>query len=155
MSKRDIEELCFGALKGAAISILFAYLGAKPVGAVQPQTLTDLAGTWVNTQTSGAVAQVIIAGPDVHPYGFCSPTNCDWGSHSALFFSNGISSSTAIGFQVTIDLTSQTEYLQGHLITGPAGQRLLEITTQTTFPQGDSRNNYEVTEDFQIGPAGV
>src|SRR5437667_11706196 len=148
----------FGIFVAATrILLLLATLGSSLAEAGQPTNASALLGTWVNVKNTDffSVARIVITDVsgnfEVHPYGSCSPTLCDWGAHPALRFSSSVGSSTAIGFQVTINFTFASSYLQGHLIKTPTGQTLLEITRQTRFLlRGDLRNDYEQTERFQL-----
>ncbi|PYX40233.1 MAG: hypothetical protein DMG81_06925 [Acidobacteria bacterium] len=150
-------RVCGEVARTAALLLLLVHFAGNAAQAVQPKNTVGLAGAWVNTQTTGLVAQVVITsgavGTEVHPYGFCSPTFCDWGGQPASVFSGSIGSSIAIGFHATITSTSETDYMQAHLIKGPSGEKLLEITTQVVFAAGDPRTKYEATEEFQIGTA--
>jgi hypothetical protein len=139
----------------AGLLILFSICASNRSYALQPSNSSQLNGTWVNTQSSGLIAQVDIIGVadtfEVHPYGFCSPTLCDWGSQPAYRFSGSVTSNNAIGFQLTSGASTDTKFIQGHL----TGAGTLEITTQIKFPQGSPNNNYEVTEEFQLGTTGA
>lgn len=131
---------------------LLACFGTGTAEAEQPTDASPLLGTWVSTKTDGGLAEIVITDVsgnfEVHPYGSCSPTFCDWGIHPALRFSNSIGSSTAIGLQLTINFKFATRYMQGRIITNSLGQTLLEITTQTRFL--DQRNDYQLTENFKL-----
>jgi len=141
----------------AGLLTLFALLASKKAGAVQPPN-SALNGTWVNTQSSGLIEQVVIGGGfgslGVHLYGFCSPSPCDWGSSGASRFSDGVTSQTAVGFRLTVSSSTDNKTVQGHL----TGSGTLEVTTQISYPQGGPDNAYEVTDEFQLqgstgGPA--
>src|SRR3989442_16022735 len=82
--KRSVRKLRLGRLASAiALVVLLTGLGSSPVEAKQPTNASPLLGTWVNTKTTGGLAKVVITDVsgdfEVHPYGFCSPTFCDWG----------------------------------------------------------------------------
>jgi hypothetical protein len=116
-----------------------------------PPTLT---GVWTAVKSYGGLTRVIVTESggtfQIHPFGSCSPTDCDWGVQSASQFGNSPSSSTSVGFQSSINQTFASRFLQGHLILSTSGETLLEITTQTTFATRDPRYDYELAEDFQL-----
>ena len=134
--------------------LIFPATFEVPLQAKQPTIVTQLVGNWVNLKNDGGVARIVITYVNgnflVHPYGYCSPTFCDWGAQLAWRFSRSISSASAVGFQVTINNSIANRYMQGHLITTPTGQTLLEVTTQSKFNNlRDPRNDYEQVARFQ------
>jgi len=153
--KRSVRKLRLGRLASAiALVVLLTGLGSSPVEAKQPTNASPLLGTWVNTKTTGGLAKVVITDVsgdfEVHPYGFCSPTPCDWGMHPAFRFSNSVVVGRAVGFNAVFGYILKSVYMQGHLIQTPTGQTLLEVTTQSRFVRLDSRYDYEKTERFQL-----
>ena len=120
---------------------------------------SGLSGTWMAVKGSGGITQLIVTESSgalqIHPYGACSPTDCDWGVQPASEFSDSPTSSTPVGLQSSINETFASRFLQGHFIQGSTGETLLEITTQTTFAKGDPRYDYELTEDFQPSTTGM
>jgi len=87
---------------------------------------------------------------EVHPYGFCSPTLCDWGMHPAFRFSSSVVVGTAIGFNALFPHILQSVY-PGTLNPDSHGaDPLLEVTTQSRFIRVDSRVDYEKTERFRL-----
>jgi hypothetical protein len=145
----------FGRLNSAIrCVVLIATLGSSLAEARQPTNASPLLGTWVNVNSTGVLARIIITDVsgdfEVHPYGFCSPTLCAWPAlFPALRFSNSISSTTAIGFN-GVSYSYATRYMEGHLIKTPTGQTLLEVTTQIKFPDRDSRQDYQMTERLRL-----
>jgi hypothetical protein len=137
-----------------ALVVALLALSSKPAEARPPLNESALVGTWVNVKSTSGLVKIVITGSNgsltVHPYGACSPTPCDWGSHAAFPFSTSVASSNAMGFNVTILFTFETVRLQGHLVVTSTGQHLIEVTSQTQFTaRGDTRFNYERTEDFK------
>jgi hypothetical protein len=140
------------AFVGFVVIISFVVAGvaiAKP-----PTSLSNLLGTWYNTQpTSGGVVKIIVtldAGLlKVHAYGKCTPTPCDWGTVTASPFSRSVSSGVAYGFDAT--------YVPGFaetVITAVRkfdldGGSYLEVQTRTKFVAGDTRYDYERIEMFR------
>src|SRR5437016_12804234 len=147
----------FGIFVAATrILLLLATLGSSLAEAGQPTNASALLGTWVNVKNTDffGLARIVITDVsgdfEVHPYGFCSPTLCDWGMHPAFRFSSSVVVGTAIGFNAVFGYILKSVYMQGHLIQTPTGQTLLEVTTQSRFVRLDSRYDYEKTERFQL-----
>src|SRR5436190_11980603 len=150
-----VRKLRLGRLKYVmGLLVLLAGSGNVPAEAKQPTNAAPLLGTWVNIKTTGGLVKVVITDVsgdfEVHPYGYCSPTLCDWGMHPAFRFSSSVVVRTAIGFNAVFPISLKNVYMQGHLIQTPTGQTLLEVTTQRRFLRLSNEVDYERTERFRL-----
>src|SRR5207244_13001028 len=122
--KRNQSFVIFVA--ATRILLLLATLGSSLAEAGQPTNASALLGTWVNVKNTDffSVARIVITDVsgdfEVHPYGFCSPTLCDWGMHPAFRFSSSVVSSTAFGFNVVFGVGLKICYMQWPLIKSPS-----------------------------------
>ncbi|MFZ3148681.1 MAG: hypothetical protein WA137_06530 [Methanothrix sp.] len=125
-------------------------------------SLAQFAGDWSNVDTNtGGITKLSIAisgdSADVHVWGKCHPTDCDWGDVTAFAFAPDVSS----------DLVSQARALMAIFVTSfsettlfikPQGSRL-SVQSYTRFTDGSGRSNYASSDVFQknspISAAGM
>jgi outer membrane protein assembly factor BamB len=109
-----------------------------------PATLarTALLGTWVNCDaaTAGLVKLIIAAsgaGVQVHAFGACTPTPCDWGTVPGIAYAADVSSGTAVAFSAQYQFAFKKTIVVGHV---DAGSLLVE--TFDHFTDGSGRSSY-------------
>lgn len=149
-------EQSFRVMRWIRFQVMMAILAAgvlcAPAYARQPTVDSSILGTWNQVGNNGGVIKIVITGGngiiEVHPYGACSPTPCDWGIHPALAFSSSVVSDIAQGFEAKIVFSFKTVYLQGHLFKNSLGQVMLEVTVQNQFAPGDFRWDYQQTANY-------
>jgi len=125
-------------------------------------SLAQFAGDWSNVDTNtGGITTLSIsisgASPNVHAWGKCHPTDCDWGAGTAFAFAPDVSS----------DLSSQAQALMAVFDAGfsettlfikPQGNRL-SVQSYTLFKDNSGRSNYASSDVFQksspISAAGM
>src|SRR5579871_353978 len=103
---------------------------------------TPLVGTWTNVDpsTRGIVKAMIAVsgtGINVHLYGACSPTPCDWGTVHGLTYSNNVSGASAVAFSAMYNFGFKQTIVTGHL----SGVQLT-LETYDTFLDGSGRSAY-------------
>jgi hypothetical protein len=106
---------------------------------------TPLVGTWVNVDpnTRGIVkAMIAVAGSGInlHLFGACSPTPCDWGTVHGQVYANSVSTTSAVAFSALYNFNFKQTIVVGHL-DGPR----LTIETLDTFEDGSGRSAYYST----------
>lgn len=107
-----------------------------------PVGVTPLVGTWTNidAHTRGIVRAIIAAagtGINVHLYGACSPTPCDWGAVHGQVYSNNVSGTSAVAFSATYNFGFKQTIVTGHL-----NGAQLALETFDVFLDGSGRSAY-------------
>ncbi|HKN20661.1 MAG TPA: hypothetical protein VJX73_04550 [Terracidiphilus sp.] len=75
---RVFSYLAFGAM--CTVAGALALCGATTAQVTHPAASGGFNGNWVNADAKTRnLARIEIEGMNVHPFGACSPTPCDWG----------------------------------------------------------------------------
>jgi hypothetical protein len=129
-------------LRTSAAALLFAGLAMNAAPALA-QSDSALLGTWKPKVGNGGLAQLVLTSANgvlqVHGYGSCSPSFCDWGTVPGVVYSANVSSAAGNTFTASFDFGFATEILTG-TINGTG--RLMTINEYTEFAPGDGRDNY-------------
>jgi hypothetical protein len=126
---------------GASL-ILLAGLTAAAVPAMA-QSDASLVGTYLPKVSNGGLAKLVLSDKggvlQVHGYGTCSPSFCDWGTVPGVVYSTSVSSTKGNSFTASFNFGFATEILTGTLNTSG---RLMTINEYTAFAPGDGRDDF-------------
>lgn len=123
-------------------------------------SINQFAGSWnnVDPNTSG-ITKLEIAVSDtsaqVHAWGKCHPTDCDWGSVQAQAFASGVSSDLASSAD-TLIAVFDAGFSETTLVIRPSGNTL-NVDAYDRFLDNSGRSNYLASYSFQKvqAPAGT
>jgi hypothetical protein len=115
-------------------------------------SLAQFAGDWSNVDpnTDGITKlSIAISGTsaNVHAWGKCHPTDCDWGRVNAFAFAPDVSSDPVSQAQALM-ATFVTTFKETTLFISPQGNRL-SVQSYTRFTDNSGRSNYASSGIFQ------
>jgi hypothetical protein len=119
-------------------------------------SMDQFAGSWTNVDTNtGGITNLDIAvmGTDaqVHAWGKCHPTDCDWGTVQAQAFAPDVSSDVLSGADTLIAVFI-TSFSQTTLVIKPGGNQL-KVDSYDRFMDNSGRSNYLASYTFQKASA--
>jgi hypothetical protein len=115
--------------------------------------LVELLGDWrnVDSNTRGLVRIVIAEAADaieVHAWGACHPSLCDWGTVKALPYAPNVDTRLPAGAQYLL-ATFTTSFSETLLIIGPStSSETLSVLEMGRFTRGNGRSNHAHAELF-------
>lgn len=117
---------------------------ALPLPGVAPLT-----GNWknVDAHTRGIVRLMINpakTGINVHLYGACHPTPCDWGAVPGMTYAPDVTSKSAVAFTAHYRMDFKETFVTGNLNRGT-----LTLELFTHFKDKSSRSDYYMKEYFR------
>jgi hypothetical protein len=116
--------------------------------------MAQFAGSWsnVDANTRGITnldISIMDSNANVHAWGKCHPTDCDWGSVQAQAFAPNVSSGL-LSDANTLIAVFVTSFSQTALVIRPAGNRL-KVDSYDRFTDNSGRSNYLASYVFQKG----
>jgi len=115
-------------------------------------SLAQFAGDWSNVDpNTGGITKLSIAisgaSANVHAWGKCHPTDCDWGSVNAFAFAPDVSSDPVSQAQAMMAIFDEG-FKETTLFISPQGSRL-SVQSYTRFKDNSGRSNYSFSGIFQ------
>jgi len=115
-------------------------------------SLVQFAGDWINVDpnTGGITALsigVASTSVDVHAWGKCHPTDCDWGTVPAFAFAPDASSELASQAQALMAIYD-SGFSEATVFVKPEGDGLF-VQSFTRFKDNSGRSNYESSDKFR------
>jgi hypothetical protein len=117
-------------------------------------SLAQFAGDWNNVDpNTGGITKLSIsvsgASSNVHAWGKCHPTDCDWGSVNAFAFAPDVSSDPVSQAQALM-ATFVTTFSETTLFIKAQGSQL-SVQSYTRFTDNSGRSNYGSSDIFNKG----
>jgi hypothetical protein len=111
--------------------------------------LGSLVGTWVNVNSATRdIVKVVLTNANgtlnVHAYGACSPTPCDWGQVKGMAYAASVSGGNAVAFTANYAFGFKNTILAGHL----NGHNLI-VDDFNVFEDGSGRSAYFTEGTFK------
>ena len=125
-------------------------------------SLAQFAGDWSNVDpNTGGITKLSIAisgdSANVHAWGKCHPTDCDWGDVTAFAFAPDVSSDPVSQAQALMAIFD-AGFSETTLFINLQGNRL-SVQSYTRFKDNSGRSNYASSDVFQksspISAAGM
>lgn len=115
-------------------------------------SLAQFAGDWNNVDpNTGGITKLSIAisgaSANVHAWGKCHPTDCDWGSVNAFAFAPDVSSDPVSQAQALM-ATFVTSFSETTLFINAQGSQLI-VQSYTRFIDNSGRSNYGSSDVFK------
>jgi hypothetical protein len=112
--------------------------------------VSRLDGDWRSVDpNAGSFAEIVIQGRNLHPYGACHPTACDWGVNPARSFGESVRSSYPVALLAEINNGFSQVWITIRL----GNDDRLRVETFTHFTDGSHRADYSNVSFFdRSGP---
>ncbi len=115
-------------------------------------SMNQFAGSWsnVDSATGGITSlQIDVSGSSaqVHAWGSCTPTDCDWGAVEAQAFASSVSSDI-VSDANTLVAVFNSGFSEKTLVIKPSGNKL-KVDSYDRFLDSSGRSNYIASYTFQ------
>jgi len=114
--------------------------------------LNQFTGNWrnVNANTGGVTKLTIAAvgnNVEVHAWGKCHPTDCDWGNVQGYAYAGSVQDNLAAGARA-VSAVYRTNFSETVMVIHPGAPNHLQVETMTRFTDNSGRTSYSAVEMF-------